>query len=692
MKKFLAFGLALSLVFGSIGTISLAETSSETVFNKDNITREIASGTDGYTFMSVYQPCYEMSNHMVSANGGVNNSIPQTLILVEADEDYLWSPDGKYSFGQSNYEILYCCDEETGYNGGVYYKRLNLEDSQYFDVEEAAHIRSIVSNSYPFISLDEMKSNLAAEGFEGAADLTRAEVISAVQMAIWSFANDATELAYSKTFDVPFNTQWGTVLHDFTNEMDVWWTQGKRKFSTNEDVRNRINSLADYLKSQPATYPEDPQIIISDLEIVDAAPVQEKNGVYKTAFHVALNSSGSSEQDKISLSIFVNDENVATLPMEFGTDAYDFIVEAENGDTIKAVVSGTQVLPLGAYFYEPQGGRGTSQCLVGVAGGNTEIYSSAEEKLEVEAPVYADLTLQNTNKVGKVLKGAKFTLTTVTDASEILYDTYEVGESGQFTISRLLPGSYKLEEISVPEGCMVPEAPIMFTVNKDGILTLTESNYAELDEDSIITVVNEEPIVNEESETEEDIIDKPIEENESVIEEELIVGDESVVEDQSPEIELLLDESIINEDVDEDEVVANEELEVEEDIIDKLLDEDECFIEDEFIEEDEDYLDDEVVDEDECFFEDEPAVAEDNSEKEESSTDNTTDQDEAIDEDDSTGEDDSVSNEDSEKDENITDESKEKAPETGDNAPIMMLLLITAISLASVVTLLYKRK
>ena len=89
-----------------------------------------------------------------------------------------------------------------------------------------------------------MKANLAREGFVGAEKLNRAEIITAVQAAIWAYSNENVgQYTYGRSFSVPHNTQWGGSLHDFTNEMDVWWTEGKRKFSTNEEVANRINSL-----------------------------------------------------------------------------------------------------------------------------------------------------------------------------------------------------------------------------------------------------------------------------------------------------------------------------------------------------------------------------------------------------------------------------------------------------------------
>jgi len=706
MRKVLAFVLAMSLVFGSMVTAAFAETG-ETVFNKDNISREITAGTDGYTFQSVYGPAYEMSNHMVT-NNGVKNEIPQTLILVEADEDYTWAPDGKYVFGQSNYEVLYCCDAITGYEGGIHYKRLNLEDSAYYDAEEAAHIRSIVSNSYPFISLDQMKADLAAEGFEGAADLTRADVITAVQSAIWSYANnDIDKYVYSTTFDVPSNPQWGGVLHDYTNEMEVWWKTGKRQFTPNETVGARINALAAHLKAQTATYPEKHQIVITGLEIIDATPVQEKDGVLNVILQVELNNSGSSEQDAIDLSVFVDGTEVKKEAVEFGKEVYTLTVEAKAGQTIETVVSGTQILPTGAYFYEPvatdsnQDGiatnRETSQSLVGVAGGETNVYAAAEVTLpnpEVP-PVSADLTLQKVNELGEALTGAEFTLSVVTDAGKIEYDTYAVDENGKLIVENLLPGSYELAETTVPEGYVAPEEAIAFTVDENGVLTVSESNYATLGEDGVLTVVNEVAafsisgsktwndeddkdgirpeiitinlladgvIVDTKTVTEADGwtwtfegLDKYADGKEVVytITEDAVEGYETVVNGydvtntHTPEKELPPDENVIDEEEPTEEPKEEEPVVEEEDPKQELP-------------EDENIIDEPVVEEE---TEEEPVVEEETPKQE------------------------------LPEDENIIDEPViEKAPDTGDHAPIMMLMLIAAISLAGMVTLSYRRK
>lgn len=363
----------------------------ETVWNGAGHSVEVKAGANGYTFMSIYRKpgnAYEMSNHMVSVNEGVNNDIPQTLVLLDATKDYVWTPDGKYVHGESNYEVLYCCDAATGYEDGVYYKRLNLEDSEYYSAEQAEHIRAIVMNSYPYVTLEQMKENLKAEGFEEADELTRADVITAVQAAIWAYANvEAGNYVYSQTFHVPANTQWGTVMHDYTNEMDVWWQTGKRQFTKDEATANRINALIEYLKARESIAAEPEQIIITELEIVKAVSAIDAEDALTTTVRVMLNNSGSGEGDDLKLDLYVDDTLAETREIRYGVSEYEFTLETKLGQTIKVVASGTQVVAEGVYFYEPEGGRDTSQCLVGIASGNTDVWAESS----ITVPVTTDI-------------------------------------------------------------------------------------------------------------------------------------------------------------------------------------------------------------------------------------------------------------------------------------------------------------
>ena len=490
MKRILALILAVLMCMGMV-TTAFAQESVETLWYGDEVEVEVAKGENGYNFLSVYPGrAYEMSNHMVSADGE-HHDIPQTLVLAPADRDYTWTPDGLYSFGSSNYEVLYCCDAETGYEDGIYYKRLNLEDSNYYDKDAAASIRAIVTNSYPYVSVERMKDNLAREGFEGAEELTRAEIISAVQMAIWAYANDADELAYSRTFDVPSNSQWGTVFHDYTNEMNVWWETGKRKFSQDETVADRINALAEHLKGQTAVYAEKNQIIISSIEILESAPILEQEGVYRVLLQAKLNNSGSSEQDELFITVSVDGEVVKSEAVALGTEVYEFMVEAEADQLIEVVVSGSQVLPEGAYFYEPMGGRDISQSLVGVAEGVTEVYASAETLLTVPEEVFGNLVIRKTDELGNGIAGAEFTLYYCGE-EEICLGTYAVDANGLLEVGKLAPGSYRLAETLVPNGYMVPKQDIAFVIDDNGTVTVEESETVSMDNGTMV-IVNEAP-------------------------------------------------------------------------------------------------------------------------------------------------------------------------------------------------------
>ena len=459
---------------------------------------EVSKGENGYTFLSVYPTrAYEMSNHMVSTNGGEHNDIPQTLIIVEANEDYTWNADGIYSFGVSNYETLYCCDVETGYNDGIYYKRINLEDSSYYDEEDAAHIRSIITNSYPYVSIEEMKENLYQEGFEYAYDLNRAEIITAVQAAIWAYANEGSNYLYSRTFDVTTNPQWGTVAHDYTNQLDVWWETGTRKFSTDKIVEERINKLIDHLKQQTAVYADKNQIIISKLEVVDTIPVQGKDDFYNVVTQVKINNSGSSENDNLHLTVFRNGEVSVEKPIELGVEVYDLCIEAKNGDVIEVVVSGEQILPKGVYFYEPEGGRDVSQCLVGVAKGMTNVYEEELFVFEIEDTIDVDFILQKTDEQGRTLTGSKFELyvkgndfdeneggytfdeVDINKEPIIFVGYYDVDENGQLILENMLPGCYSLLEIDAPEGYEKLVSAIQFEITSNGDIVLGENTEIE---------------------------------------------------------------------------------------------------------------------------------------------------------------------------------------------------------------------
>ena len=239
LKRLLSLVAAGAMAFSVLGSTTAYAattiTSKEATITKegnswygDKISVDIEAGENGYTFRTVYvyekgkdvyyyyedlfrHATYEMSNHMITADGSTPMQT-SLFVLADASKDYDFTPDGTYSYGQSNYDVLYCCDIETSILDETYYKRVNLEDSNYYDEEAAAHIRGILTNAYPYVTVEEMKQYLADNGYEYAQDLTRAEMLAAVQAAIWTYANNISgeenksSFEYLKTFSVTKNT------------------------------------------------------------------------------------------------------------------------------------------------------------------------------------------------------------------------------------------------------------------------------------------------------------------------------------------------------------------------------------------------------------------------------------------------------------------------------------------------------
>ena len=423
INRMLSLLAAGAMAMSMMTTTAYAKTTTPfgTDWYGDELSVDVTEGENGYTFLSVNKyeeqkaSYYEASNHIITAPDNDNwNAIPYLFIMLDSTKEYkniegsnIWQPDGLYSYGQSNYEVLYCCDVLTGYEDGIYYKRVNLEDSDYYDSEAAAHIRAILTNSYPYVSVGEMKADLVAAGVHDAANLTRSEIIAAVQAAIWSYSNDEEGdwYKYLKTYHLPDKLHWGRVLHDFTNEMNNWWKNGGNS-SEEEKVEKRINELSAYLKNLSGVYVEDEEIIISDIKIVESAPVKGENDLFNVALKVALNNSGSGENDNIKLEIYIDDVLKESKTIEFGTEEYAFNVAAKMGQTIKAVVSGTQNIPEGVYFYEPEGGRHTSQCLVGLGAGVTNIY--AEESITLQERILQFHKKTEVDNVQYPLQGIEF--------------------------------------------------------------------------------------------------------------------------------------------------------------------------------------------------------------------------------------------------------------------------------------------
>ena len=416
IRKILSMMLAVMMIVSCMTVFAQAsEIIGGTTWRGDEMTLTIEEGEGSYNYMIVaYKPSddvsqnfyyYETSNHALkkeATGGGAVHLIPVVNTKETAGE---WTPDGLYTCGESNYDVMYCCDAATSSEAGIYYKRLNLEDSEYYTEEQAAKLRAILTNCYPYVTVEETKAFLKSKGFEYADQLDRSEIISAVQGTVWSIANSGCgdSYDYNKTASTKQKLTWGGYMHEFAAEITNFAdSTTKRTYKVYTDVGTRINSLRDFLLAIEPVAAPDNQVVITKLEIVDSVPTVEGDGTFSTTIKVALNNSGSSEKDSIKLDVYVDGVLAKTEDVVLGTSDYQFTVDARVGQVIKAAVSGTQDLPRGVYFYAPRPAdvdgdgiatsREVSQNLIGVSAGLTEVYADAE----VVVPNVTELTVNKT--------------------------------------------------------------------------------------------------------------------------------------------------------------------------------------------------------------------------------------------------------------------------------------------------------
>ena len=414
--------------------------------------------------------CYEISFAYSNAE---NCEYPSSYALVDTTKisEGTWMPNEFYNYGTSNYLVAYCCDAEVNAHRGMHYKRVNLEDADYYTEENAKHIRTIILNSYPFVSIEEMKQFLVDNGFdpEMTRKLTRSDLIAAVQWAVWHYSNYVGDAAYTGTAAVIEARDRRDYLllpslHDYRNEDWTWYlvapgdyySCSAYRYTFYEDIQERVDALTQFLLSLPGTEPDDKQIAISSIEIARTALIPGEDGTFEIDLNVFLNHGTTSAEDSVMLDAYsLSEDGTVTRsipkPVEVnGKTVYKLTVQAKDGDTVNVIVNGTQELERGVYFYETAGGHEESQCFVNVAEGSTRVH--AEKAFTFNRDTEMGI------RVYKTASGSNLPL------SDITFRVYHVNPEEGETISEV-PTAEEIEKYAVE-------------ANLAGTLTTDNTGYA----------------------------------------------------------------------------------------------------------------------------------------------------------------------------------------------------------------------
>lgn len=342
-----------------------------------------------YTYRGV-----EISGNRVVVNG---SSASTALFKVG-------NPDGSISYA-------YCVDFDTVVENGHNYSRVNVEDAKYYDDDSAKHIRAIVRNSYPFISLEEISSTLNLE------NLNASEAITATQLAIWKYANAA---------------------------------------NTPSDLTGNIATIYNYLINLDGVEGQ-----VSVANIISKDPVIHQNGENCDVEFIFKVDGKNADGTDIDLQYTIEGQSEESNHTNLGVDEEGYthikVTNVKSEQNIKFVVQGVQDVGSDVFFYDPKGGRDQSQSLIGIQSGNTNISKTFEFKFTFGEVQVKKVDADNQDIA---LKGAEFTIKNAKGEVAAVITTNETGIAS----AKLLPGSYTIEETKAPSGYLIVNGQQQFTI------------------------------------------------------------------------------------------------------------------------------------------------------------------------------------------------------------------------------------
>ncbi|CAM2078698.1 MAG: thioester domain-containing protein [uncultured Clostridium sp.] len=375
MKKFISLLISIFMILGLSVSIVRAE----------------ENESYDYTYKGI-----ETWGKNITVNG---ENVATALFKVE-------NPDGSISYA-------YCVDLDTLIKNRHNYSRVNVEDSSYYSDESAKHIRAIVRNAYPFVSLEEISSTLNLK------NLTKEEAIAATQIAIWKYANSA---------NVPDNLT-GNIGAIYNYLIGL------------EGVEGQI-SVANIITKDPIVHLNGENC---DIEFIFKADGKNADG---TNIKLNYTIEGKSEEST-DTNLGVDDEGYTHIK----------VTNVKSQENIKFIVQGVQDVGTDVFFYGPQGGREQSQSLIGIQSGNTNVSKTFEFKL-----TFGEVTVKKVDSDNQdiVIKGAEFTIKNDKGEVAAVITTDQNGIAS----SKLLPGNYTIEETKAPEGYLIVNGQQEFTIEE----------------------------------------------------------------------------------------------------------------------------------------------------------------------------------------------------------------------------------
>lgn len=344
---------------------------------------------------------------------------------------------------------VYCCDYEVNIlktGDKIAYRRLTLENSGYYDEEAAKKIRAIAFNSYPVLSLEEMKTRMDKAGYTLNESVSEEQLLSGAQRAIWQYSNsDSVNNQAAYNFSLKIKDGYADVIKP---------PEGKYKESGRQyynEINENVQKVYNYLMSLNGKEASPGGIVLNSVEATPLSTGAGGTADVLLKFKLENDRHGGitlNEKDDLTLAA-----NGKTFPSrewrDEGNGEYSVMLQGVTaGENIDVTISGEQYLARDAYFYEPVSGRHAAQCFVGVAEGSTPVFARGSFRIDEKTERLAYLSVKKTsNRAGTY----KFNVYKAENDTKELINTVEIttAEANTCVASEkiLLPaGTYIVEE------------------------------------------------------------------------------------------------------------------------------------------------------------------------------------------------------------------------------------------------------
>ena len=401
-KRLMAMLLAVWMVFAAMGNLAAPVSAAQP--NGAYVLRFDDTGKP-YLYGSRYQ-CKHSYNDPAAGPNSVWTywNAPEIFNLV-----YL-SEDGERSIP------AYCTDADTSTvsDTSIYYRRINLEDSDYHESGAAARLRTVLLHSFPYLPVETVAANANGILGEGAVqNLTQGELLSATQQAIWEITHGEKYQVDKNYVSIRGMDQYDASQFVYPESLDAC-VEG-------EFTESNITNLYQYFLALEGMAPIADAVSEYTFRDVIYDTVQEEDGTYTVTVSYTVDTV-LREGDSLTFTASCGDQ-VQSGELTAGSGKAVFSGQPEKRDIV-LTISGYQT-GADVYLFDAQGDRTSSQSMVGYDNTRLPVFAQVVAGPDRVIQIYKT-TNEGENK--RPLANIEFEIYPVATMAQIVTGEVKLGE------------------------------------------------------------------------------------------------------------------------------------------------------------------------------------------------------------------------------------------------------------------------